>query len=457
MTWTPSARARKMAYSATIVLPLEVGAQTSTPAPSSSLSIASSWNASRGQGRDAANSSLRECCRAARITRAATETRCRDQGVARRPFEMPCSTPKRRVARGVLEGGTCPPLLRLSPAPHRFPFLEERAHAFPEVLAQIAGHDQVSALFGVEPARLQDPAHAFFDRADRQRRVGGDLLGQGLRPRQQPLLRIHDLVQEPDLLRLLRLDQPGREEHLLGAGRAHQLHEQVQGGHREAVAEGARDGNAEPGAGRADPEVAGAGDGEPAACAGAADGGDGGDADTTEGADLALHPLLVLDRILLRLEALELRDVGPGDEGLVPGAGQHHAAQGVVLVGFARDLTEPVVHGEGHRIARLRPVEGQPEDVPPALLDQLGYLSCDRCTLPIALRGSASTNRTDLGHLNLARRSWAKPISSDSVGRSRAGTTKAVTSSPQLSLGSPTTATSATPGCASRTSSTSRG
>ena len=58
MTCTPSANARKMAYSATTVLPLEVGAQTSTPAPESSLSMASSWNASSGQGKEDANSSL---------------------------------------------------------------------------------------------------------------------------------------------------------------------------------------------------------------------------------------------------------------------------------------------------------------------------------------------------------------------------------------------------------------
>jgi hypothetical protein len=42
MTFVPSRRARKMAYSATIVLPLDVGALTRTPPlPPSSFSIAS--------------------------------------------------------------------------------------------------------------------------------------------------------------------------------------------------------------------------------------------------------------------------------------------------------------------------------------------------------------------------------------------------------------------------------
>src|SRR5439155_14092269 len=52
----PSWRARKTAYSATTVLPLEVGALTSTPRFCSSCWAASRWKASRGQGRLASNS-----------------------------------------------------------------------------------------------------------------------------------------------------------------------------------------------------------------------------------------------------------------------------------------------------------------------------------------------------------------------------------------------------------------
>src|SRR6266571_7835792 len=50
MALAPSWRARKTAYSATTVLPLEVGVLTSTPIPASSFSAASTWKASIGHG-----------------------------------------------------------------------------------------------------------------------------------------------------------------------------------------------------------------------------------------------------------------------------------------------------------------------------------------------------------------------------------------------------------------------
>src|SRR5216683_6916652 len=60
MTFVPSRRARKIAYSATTVLPLDVGALTRTPpTPVSSLSIASPWNGSSLKGRVASKSSTR--------------------------------------------------------------------------------------------------------------------------------------------------------------------------------------------------------------------------------------------------------------------------------------------------------------------------------------------------------------------------------------------------------------
>src|SRR5207245_1039678 len=87
-----------------------------------------------------------------------------------------------------------------------------------------------------------------------------------------------------------------------------------------------------------------------------------------------------------------------------------------------------------------------------------GELSFFRSILPIALRGSFSSTTMRRGHLYVARRSRANAISSrSSSGDEPDGTTKAVTSSPQSSLGNPATATSPTDGCVSSTSSTSRG
>src|SRR6266851_523638 len=87
-----------------------------------------------------------------------------------------------------------------------------------------------------------------------------------------------------------------------------------------------------------------------------------------------------------------------------------------------------------------------------------GVRNFDRSTLPIAFLGSCSITMTRRGHLYVARRSRAKAMSSTaSSGCVLEGTTKAVTSSPQASLGMPATATSSTAGCVSRTSSTSRG
>jgi hypothetical protein len=48
-----------MAYSATTVLPLDVGAETRRPLLASSFSAASTWKGSSGQGSDAWNSAIR--------------------------------------------------------------------------------------------------------------------------------------------------------------------------------------------------------------------------------------------------------------------------------------------------------------------------------------------------------------------------------------------------------------
>ena len=212
-------------------------------------------------------------------------------------------------------------------------------------------------------------------------------------------------MDEADLPGRRRVAEAGAEGQILRPRRAEEVEEQVEGGHREAVAEGAGDGDPEASAGRGDADVAGGGDREATTGAGAPHRRYGRDPDLHQGADPALHPLLVGDRVLLGPELLELADVGAGDEGLIARAGQDQAAERVVGIRLPCDLAQPVVHREGHRVPGLGPVEGQPEDVTPAILDQVRYLSSDRCTLPIAFRGSSDRNRTERGHLNLASRS----------------------------------------------------
>src|SRR6185437_16173423 len=108
---------------------------------------------------------------------------------------------------------------------------------------------------------------------------------------------------------------------LLGAGDADDRGQARQVAHREAVAERARDREAEARIGRGDAQVAGRGDAAAAAGAGAADGGDDRHAALLDGADDAVDARLIGERVLRRLEGAELRDVGAGGERLVAGAG----------------------------------------------------------------------------------------------------------------------------------------
>src|SRR5438445_13682011 len=67
---------------------------------------------------------------------------------------------------------------------------------------------------------------------------------------------------------------------------------------------------------------------------------------------------LVAERVLLRLEAQELADVGAADERLVPGPGEDHHADGRIRIELLAEVVPRLVHPEGHGVARLGPVEG---------------------------------------------------------------------------------------------------
>src|SRR3972149_10457512 len=70
---------------------------------------------------------------------------------------------------------------RLLPGPAGLPLLEEGAHALAEVGARVGQGDQVLAAF--KPAALLDAADGLLGDLPGDRRVGGDLLGDGLHAR----------------------------------------------------------------------------------------------------------------------------------------------------------------------------------------------------------------------------------------------------------------------------------
>jgi hypothetical protein len=85
----------------------------------------------------------------------------------------------------------------------------------------------------------------------------------------------------------------------------------------------------------------------------------------------AVDAFLIGQRGLRRAEFGELGDVGTGGEGLLPGAGDDDGAQRTVLAGREGDLPQPLIHREGQRVARLRPVQRDEADAVADLVEQL--------------------------------------------------------------------------------------
>src|SRR5262245_59258548 len=109
----------------------------------------------------------------------------------------------------------------------------------------------------------------------------------------------------------------------------------------------------------------------------AGDGRDGRHGAALDGIQRAVHLALVGYAILAILEVPELGDVGAGGKGLVAGAGYD---QDLGLAGApdaAADLGHPFIHRESERIARLRPIEGDPADMVALVVEQfLGHVLC---------------------------------------------------------------------------------
>jgi hypothetical protein len=168
-----------------------------------------------------------------------------------------------------------------------------------------------------------------------------------------------DLVDEASCPRLLGRDEPRGEDELLQARRSEQIQEPRVGLDRQAVAERAGDGRAEPRVRGGDAQVTGGGDAEATTYRETLDLGDDRFSYGGEPRHAPVAVALVGDAVCGRREHLELTDVGAGHEGPAPGPAQHEHPHGVVRVHHVACLLEAFVHAPGERVARLRAVEGQ--------------------------------------------------------------------------------------------------
>src|SRR5262249_14373326 len=124
-----------------------------------------------------------------------------------------------------------------------------------------------------------------------------------------------------------------------------------------AVAQRSRDRYAKSRVGCRNPQVATGGDRTSAAGSDAFDLRDGRLRQTLEPVERAIQSLLVGDSIVAASKALELRDVGAGDEGVAAGAAQDEHADRVGRVDVVAGSDERVVHLPGHRVACFGPVK----------------------------------------------------------------------------------------------------
>jgi hypothetical protein len=256
---------------------------------------------------------------------------------------------------------------RLASGPGVAALLEERRHALAEVLAAVGLGHQVRALGHV---RVADAAQRLLRDAQRDRRVAGDALGE-LERVGLDLLRRHDRAHQPGGERLLGADHAGGEDDVLGARLAEDGDEAGVAGHRQAVAQRARDRQAELRVGRAEAQVARRGDRQPRADRVALDDRDRRLAQAVEPADVAVDVGLVLDARLAAVEVEELADVGARDERATAGAAQDEDADCVVGVDLVAVVVKRLVHRERHRVARVRAVERDDRGGAAALVEQL--------------------------------------------------------------------------------------
>jgi len=213
-------------------------------------------------------------------------------------------------------------------------------------------------------------------------------LHDGRRDRVQGLVVVGELRDEAGRVRLLRREQARPQQQVQAARRPELAHEQRDGVHRQAVAQGPRDRHAEAAGAGGDAQVARGGEGQPAADAGPAHDGDGRHRDVLEPVDDPGDAELVVDAVPASAEGRELRDVRAGHEG-VARAGQDEDPDVVVGVGPLARGVQPLVHRERHGVARRGPVEDHREDtVREAHLQVVGHERTPAA--PLASRASTS-------------------------------------------------------------------
>ena len=162
------------------------------------------------------------------------------------------------------------------------------------------------------------------------------------------------------MLCLIGGKQPRGHDHFRHGGGTNQRIEAREIVHVEDIAERLRNRQAEAGTLIGNANIAAAGNAKPTAGAGAGDGRDHGLGAALQRAQHLINAGFVIQRIFRGAEFAELGDIGAGRESLAAGAHDDPDANRGIGADFIGQFSKPRIHGEGHRIARLRAVEGGP-------------------------------------------------------------------------------------------------
>ena len=200
-----------------------------------------------------------------------------------------------------------------------FTLREECGDALPEVGARVAHLDEIAILARREAALGRETANHFLGRQDRQRRIRRNLQGKFAHGALD-LVGGHNAVHQAEAVRLGCARKPAREQQFLGPSRAGKVHQPAIRRAGQAVAERSRDGNPEGRLGRRHAQVACQRNGASTAGRHTVHVRNGRFPHALNPVQHLVDPFLVAEPIVRSAEALELRDVGPGDERLAAGS-----------------------------------------------------------------------------------------------------------------------------------------
>src|SRR3954447_6673141 len=162
----------------------------------------------------------------------------------------PAASANTRIARFIGSSPDSKPPAPEPPAPKvlvsrplRFSLRKERLDALVEVVARVAQLDEIRIVAGSETAFLEHTTDHFLGRAQRQRGVRGDVVGEAVDGRTD-LVRRGNPVDEPDRVRFNCVDQPAGEHQIFHDRRPGQIDETAVARTGQAIAERPRDRNA---------------------------------------------------------------------------------------------------------------------------------------------------------------------------------------------------------------------